>query len=170
MTDLIVSLAEAQAVDLIVMGTQEMRGIDRLMLGSVTKGILRRARCPVVAVRRPAHHVTKSVQDPEPVDLRKMLLCTDFSDHAHHASKYALSIAKEYGAELTVLYVLEDIPRSADLQSATEKVLKQLEESKYLEEMQLGPFDFGLLRIVAPRWVHSKQHAPRLLVETDGRN
>jgi nucleotide-binding universal stress UspA family protein len=58
-----------------------------------------------------------------------MLLCTDFSDHAHHASKYALSMAKEYGAELTLLHVLEDVPPAADLRSATEKVVKQLEDS-----------------------------------------
>ena len=41
--DLILSLAEAQAVNLIVMGTHGMRGIDRLMLGSVTEKVLRRA-------------------------------------------------------------------------------------------------------------------------------
>jgi universal stress protein A len=58
-----------------------------------------------------------------------MLLCTDFSDHARHASKYALSMAKEYGAELTLLHVLEDVPKSTDLESATEKVSKELEES-----------------------------------------
>jgi nucleotide-binding universal stress UspA family protein len=58
-----------------------------------------------------------------------MLLCTDFSDHARHASQYALSMAKEYGAELTLLHVLEDTPGSADLHSATEKAVKQLEES-----------------------------------------
>ena len=128
-TDLILSLAEAQAVNLIVMGTHGLRGIDRLMLGSVTEMILRRARCPVLAVRKPPHHVISSVRDPEPVHLRKMLLCTDFSDHARHASKYALSMAKEYGAELTLLHVLEDVPKSTDLESATEKVSKELEES-----------------------------------------
>ena len=127
-TDLILSLAEAQAVNLIVMGTHGLRGIDRLMLGSVTESILRRARCPVLAVRKPAHHVISYVHDPEPVHLRKMLLCTDFSDHAHRASEYAVSMAKEYGAELTLLHVLEDMPRSTDLESA-EKVAKQLEES-----------------------------------------
>jgi universal stress protein A len=58
-----------------------------------------------------------------------MLLCTDFSDHAHHATKYALSMAKEYGAELTLLHVLEEIPRPTDPQSETEKVVKQLEKS-----------------------------------------
>jgi nucleotide-binding universal stress UspA family protein len=128
-TDLILSLAESQAVNLIVMGTHGLRGIDRLMLGSVTDRVLRRARCPVLAVRKPAHHVVGSVHDPEPVHLRKMLLCTDFSDHAHHASKYALSMANEYGAELTLLHVLEDVPPAADLRSATEKVVKQLEDS-----------------------------------------
>jgi nucleotide-binding universal stress UspA family protein len=128
-TDLILALAEAQAVNVIVMGTHGLRGVDRLMLGSVTERVLRQARCPVLAVRKPAHHVTSSAKDPEPIHLRKVLLCTDFSDHAHHASEYALSMAKEYGAELTLLHVLEDVPGSTDIQSAREKVAKQLEES-----------------------------------------
>jgi nucleotide-binding universal stress UspA family protein len=127
-TDLILSLAEAQAVNLIVMGTHGLRGVDRLMLGSVTERVLRQARCPVLAVRKPAHHVVRPAGDPEPVHLGKLLLCTDFSDHAHHAAKYAFSMAKEYGAELTLLHVLEDLSRSTSLEGATEKVAKQLEE------------------------------------------
>jgi nucleotide-binding universal stress UspA family protein len=125
-TDLILSLAEARAVSLIVMGTHGLRGIDRLMLGSVTERVLRRARCPVLAVRKPAHHVTSSMHDPEPVRLRKMLLCTDFSDHAHRASEYAVSMAKEYSADLTLLHVLETFPSSTDVESATMEVLEQL--------------------------------------------
>ena len=38
-------------------------------------------------------------------------------------------MAKAYGAELRLLHVLEDVPRSADLESVSEKVSKQLEES-----------------------------------------
>ena len=128
-TDLILSLAKTRAVNLIVMGTHGLRGIDRLMVGSVTHRVLRRAPCPVLAVRKPAHHLTSSAHDPEPVHLRKMLLCADFSDHAHRASEYAVSMAKEYGAELMLLHVLEDVPRSADLEIAIEKVAKQLKES-----------------------------------------
>ena len=124
-TDLILSLAEAQSVNLIVMGTHGLRGIDRLMLGSVTERVLRRARCPVLAVRKPAHHVVSSVHDPEPVHLRKLLLCTDFSDYAHHAAEYAFSMAEEYGAELMLLHVLEAIPTSSDLQGATGKVVSE---------------------------------------------
>jgi nucleotide-binding universal stress UspA family protein len=127
-TDLILSLAQSQAVNLIVMGTQELRGLDRLMMGSVTEKVLRQARCPVLAVRKPAHHVINSVRDPEPIHLRRMLLCVDFSDLSCHAAEHAFSMAKEYGAELILLHVLGEAPRSADLQSATEKVVKQLEE------------------------------------------
>jgi hypothetical protein len=54
-TDLILGLAEAKAVNLIVMGTHGLRGIDHLALGSVTEKVLRKAPCPVLAVRKPAH-------------------------------------------------------------------------------------------------------------------
>ena len=116
-------------MNLIVMGTHGLRGIERLMLGSVTERVLRRARCPVLAVRKPAHHVISSVQDPEPVHLRKMLLCTDFSDHSHRASEYAVSMAKEYGAELTLLHVLETFPSSTDVENKTMEVLEQLDQT-----------------------------------------
>lgn len=127
-TDSILSLAAAQAANLIVMGAHGLRGFDRLVLGSVAEKVLRRAGCPVLTVRKPAHHIISQVHDPEPVHLRKLLLCVDFSDLAHHASKYAFSMAKEYGAELTLLHVLEEIPRSMDLESATAQVIKRLEE------------------------------------------
>jgi nucleotide-binding universal stress UspA family protein len=128
-TDLILSLAEAQAVNLIVMGTHGLRGLDRLMLGSVTERVLRRARCPVLAVRKPPHHVLGPQHDPEPVHLRTIILCMDFSDHAHRASEYAFSLAKEYGAELTLLHVLEDFPESTDLQMETEKALERVDQT-----------------------------------------
>ena len=54
-TDLILRLAEAEAVNLIVIGTHGLRGLDHLTLGSVTEKVLRKARCPVLAVRKPAH-------------------------------------------------------------------------------------------------------------------
>ena len=128
-TDLILSFAEAQAVNLIVMGTHGLRGIDRLMLGSVTERVLRKARCPVLAVRKPAHDFVSPGGDADPINLKRIVLCMDFSDHAHRALNYALSIAREYNAELTLLHVLEHLRGSTDLQSVTAKVTKQLKES-----------------------------------------
>lgn len=128
-TDTILSFAGAQSVDLIVMGTHGLRGIDRLMLGSVTERVLRRARCPVLAVRKPAHHVADAGKDPEPIRIRRIVLCSDFSDHAHRASQYAVSMAKEYRAELVLLHVLEEFPRSQDYEVATTAALTELDQS-----------------------------------------
>jgi nucleotide-binding universal stress UspA family protein len=127
-SDEVLSFAEAQAVNLIVMGTHGLRGIDRLMLGSVTERVLRKARCPVLAVRKPVHDFVSTGGNADPINLKRIVLCMDFSDHAHHALHFAFSIAREYNAELTLFHALEHVPGSSGLQSATTKATKQLKE------------------------------------------
>jgi nucleotide-binding universal stress UspA family protein len=41
--------------------------------------------------------------------MKKVLVPTDFSDSARHALTYGVSFAKEYGAELVLLHVVENI-------------------------------------------------------------
>lgn len=160
-TDLILSLAETRGVSLIVMGTHGLRGIDRLMLGSITERVLRRAKCPVLAVRKPAHHLVGSERNPEPVHLRKIVLCTDFSDHAHRASEYALSMATEYGAELTLLHVLETFPSSTEIENVTREALQQLDETVPSDQRR-GSNVRSLVRIGKPY-----QQIIQLAVETE---
>jgi nucleotide-binding universal stress UspA family protein len=47
----IVSYAESEGVDLIVMGTRGRSGFKRILLGSVASGVLLYAHCPVMTVR-----------------------------------------------------------------------------------------------------------------------
>jgi nucleotide-binding universal stress UspA family protein len=47
----IVSAAEAERADLIVIGTHGREGVTRLLLGSVSDHVVRHARCPVLVVR-----------------------------------------------------------------------------------------------------------------------
>ncbi len=47
----IVEAAEAESVDLIVVGTHERGAVGRLFLGSVSDHVVRHARCPVMVVR-----------------------------------------------------------------------------------------------------------------------
>lgn len=49
--DEILTFADAQKVDLIVLGTHGRSGLARLFLGSVAEGVLRRAKVPVLVVR-----------------------------------------------------------------------------------------------------------------------
>ncbi len=124
----ILRFAEQQAVDLIVMGTHGRQGFDRLTMGSVTEKVMRKACCPVLVVRKPTHDFVGPGREGDPVQLRKIVFCTDFSEHSDRALRYALSLAMEYDSELTLLHVLEAIPTATDLQTATADVLRQLQD------------------------------------------
>ncbi len=105
--DSILALAEEQRVDVIAMGTHGRRGLDRLMTGSTLERVLRKARCAVLAVHEPVRHFVSPANPDEPVQLQRILWCTDFSDNSPRALEFALSLALEYHAELTLLHVLE---------------------------------------------------------------
>jgi nucleotide-binding universal stress UspA family protein len=122
----VLQFAEQNAIDLIVMGTHGRDSADRHTLGSVTERVLRNASCPVLAIRKPEHSFVTPGAGRNVVSLRKILYCTDFSKDAKLASDYAFSLAMEYGAEITLLHVLENIPRSEDAQSAIHEVKETL--------------------------------------------
>jgi len=50
-TDEIVRVADSLSADMIVMGTHDSVGLERLLLGSVAEAVVRRARCSVLVVR-----------------------------------------------------------------------------------------------------------------------
>lgn len=125
--DAILGFAEKQKVDLIVMGTHGRRGVDRLVIGSVTERVLRKSPPPVLAVRKPAHDFV-SPHEQDPVSLRRVLFCTDFSDTARKAFGYAVSLASEYKAELTLLHVIEDRGTNKRLQAGAAS-LEELKKS-----------------------------------------
>jgi nucleotide-binding universal stress UspA family protein len=127
-SDSILAYAEAQEVDLIVMGTHGRRGFDRLMLGSVTERVLRKASCPVLTVNNPLHDFIDSEKKPGPIHLSRILFCTDFSENSQRALDYAISLAAEYAAELTLLHVLEDSPDAANVQQAIARATEQLDK------------------------------------------
>ena len=127
-TNVILDLAEGQAVSLIVMGTHGLRGIEHLTLGSVTEKVLRKARCPVLAVCKAAHHFAAQAGVPELAEVQRILYCTDFSEYSQQAWNHAVSLAVEYHAKLTLLHVLEDVSSSSDIEDETAKALQRLEE------------------------------------------
>jgi nucleotide-binding universal stress UspA family protein len=51
--DSILDSAQTLSCDLIVMGTHGRRGISHTISGSVAEAVLRKAHCPVIAVRSP---------------------------------------------------------------------------------------------------------------------
>ncbi|MGO8786718.1 MAG: universal stress protein [Terriglobia bacterium] len=135
--DSILTFAEAQKADLIVMGTHGRRGFDRLMLGSVTERVMRKASCPVLVVHKPSHDFIIPDSRQDAVNLNRILFCTDFSANSRRALDYALSLAAEYGAELTLVHVLENIPPSTS-KEATAKAAERLDKLIPLEMHKSG--------------------------------
>jgi nucleotide-binding universal stress UspA family protein len=127
--DSILSFAQEQKSDLIVMGTHGLRGFDRLMLGSVTDRVMRKAICPVLAVREPPHDLAAAGQEQRYTHrLNRILACTDFSEDSERALDYALSATAEYDAELTLLHVLERVASPNHTEQAIAEATEQVEK------------------------------------------
>ena len=94
-------IADARDVDLIVIGTHGAERWNRLVMGSVAESIAHTAKCPVLTIgprvfRRPNFEVS----------FKHIIFATDFSADSAHATPYALSLAEEYGAKITLVHVL----------------------------------------------------------------
>ena len=94
-------LVSDQNIDLIVMGTHGSGGIDKLMLGSTAEKVVRHATCPVLTVG-PCVRVLSLDR------FRNILYATDFSSGSLRALNYALSLAEEDRAELTMMHIIEN--------------------------------------------------------------
>jgi nucleotide-binding universal stress UspA family protein len=96
----ILDQAERLHADLIVMGTHGLGGFERFVLGSVTERVLRKASSPVLTVPPVAE---TSAQLPY-----KRLLCPiDFSEPSLAGLRFAISLASEADARLTLLHVID---------------------------------------------------------------
>jgi nucleotide-binding universal stress UspA family protein len=102
----ILAKAEEMRCDLLVMGTHGRSGFERLVLGSVTEKVLRKATCPVLSVPRNVADAVPAL----PVIFKRIVCAVDFSDCSMHALDYALSLAQETNAQLTVVHVIEVPP------------------------------------------------------------
>jgi nucleotide-binding universal stress UspA family protein len=57
----ILAFAEEENIDLIVMASHGRTGLSRLLMGSITEGVMRKAHCPVLVVKQP-------IGEPETVE------------------------------------------------------------------------------------------------------
>ncbi len=104
-----------ESIDLVVMGTHGRSGFDRFVVGSVTEKVMRKANCPVLIIRKPAHDFVDDKSLAEPVHLRRILACTDFSAHSERAVRYAASLAAAHHAELSLVHVLASVPEDGEI-------------------------------------------------------
>ncbi len=86
--------------DLIVVGTTGRTGLGKALQGSVAEQVFRLAPCPVLTVgprvRRPV---------PRVIEFRKMVYGASLEEGALGAAAYAVSLAQEHQAHLTLVHV-----------------------------------------------------------------
>ncbi len=109
-------------VGLIVMGTHGLGGFRKLLLGSTTEQVLRRTEWPVLAV--PAGAVSAPAAEHPGVQLKRILVATDFRESAMAAVQWAGDLASDVAAPVVVAHVVEPVvvsplwqPLVADLDS-----------------------------------------------------
>ncbi len=87
-------------IDLIVAGTHGRRGVRRFLLGSVTEELVRHAECPILTIPK------SEAPALETIDIRRILVPTDFSKHSKEALLYAKELARLFGAQIDLLHVV----------------------------------------------------------------
>jgi nucleotide-binding universal stress UspA family protein len=95
--------ADGMPADLIVMGTHGRSGFDKLALGSTAEKVLRKASCPVLTVP-PAAGLAR-----EPARYTHVIAAVDFSDESARGFEAAVALAREAGARVTAVHVVDDI-------------------------------------------------------------
>lgn len=92
-------LVREHNIDLVVISTGGRKGLAKLLLGSVAEQVFRNAECPVLTV---GPHAARWESDGH---LRHILYATDFGPESVHGLPYAMSLAEENHARLTLLHV-----------------------------------------------------------------
>jgi nucleotide-binding universal stress UspA family protein len=117
------------AADLVVVGTSSRAGLGKVLLGSVAEEMIREAPCPVLTV---GLHVVAEAS----AGVHSIVCAADFSPESLRAAEFAVSLAHEYQAHLTLVHVVEGVPRKSP------HLAMQLMERRLREMI---PLESGLL-------------------------
>jgi nucleotide-binding universal stress UspA family protein len=103
--DVISQALDEKDIDLLVMGTHGDKSVKKLFLGSTAETASRHANCPVLTA---GPHVELGSGER----FHHILYATDFSSGSLRALTYALALAEDDHAELTLFHVIESKPAS----------------------------------------------------------
>jgi len=120
-------------IDLVVVSTHGRTGLGRVLLGSVAEAVFREAPCPVLTVG------PRLSADPQwMLKIKEILYATDMTPQSAAAARYAISLAQENQARLTILNV-QPPPKTGELVESERYVTSTLRllEKLVPEEAQL---------------------------------
>lgn len=101
----IIEAARRSHAGVIVLPSHGRTGIDRLVFGSVCERVIRHSPVPVLTIKHPEQDYIRAAEMS--VRIERILFPTDFSDFSLKALPYAVSLAREFDAELMLTHVAE---------------------------------------------------------------
>lgn len=90
-------------IDLVVLGTHGREGFGRLMMGSIAEEIIRRVTCPVLTIGPRV-----AARMPGEAEFKEIIFATNFGMESCAATPYAISLAQEFQARLTLVNVVTE--------------------------------------------------------------
>lgn len=106
-SEAILQTARKLKTGLIVMGTHGLGGFRKLLLGSTTERLLQTTEWPILAV--PPGAVNAPAVEHPGIQLKKILLATDFRESAMSATQWAADLASDVAAPLVLAHVVEPV-------------------------------------------------------------
>jgi nucleotide-binding universal stress UspA family protein len=156
--DVLQDMIQQHCLDLIVLGTHGRRGLRKLLLGSVAEEVFRMAPCPVLTVGPKASEIQSM-----DVRLDHILYPLEFVPDTSDAAAYAISLAEEYHARLTIMKIFAEMVPPADVNAAVEEPVKHWMDDHILMESDLrqrtsfaprfGPTAEAILKFASDRAV-----------------
>ena len=103
-SEVLIDLVRREHIDLAILGTHGHQSFKKMVLGSIAEEVFRMAPCPVLTIG------PRSVSAPANIELRHVLYLAQFAPDSSEAAKYAVSLAQQYAANLTIMHVRKDMP------------------------------------------------------------
>jgi len=153
--EVILDVAQGKNADLIVLGTYGRKGLNRLLMGSVTSGVIAEAPIDVLVVKKPCTECTG--------EYKSILVLYDGSDFSKRALGRACELSKVDKAAVTVLYV---IPRYEEMLDffKTDSIRNSLMQEA--EKITKSAKEFASLQGTTVFTQISEGHAPDTIAET----
>jgi nucleotide-binding universal stress UspA family protein len=90
---------KSENIDLVILGTNSLRGIERLVFGSTAEEVLRKSPCPVMTVGPRVLNTEVTVEGP-------IIFATNFDDATIHAIRHAALLSQLMKSSVRCLHVL----------------------------------------------------------------
>jgi nucleotide-binding universal stress UspA family protein len=136
--------------DLIVMGSQGLGGVRKLMLGSTAQRVLRGTQKPVLAIPKGVGFKQGTTQSPAEL-LGRILVATDFREGSSAAVPLATELARDLAVPIVFVHIVQPVVVPERWRELVEGVDEQnvVHAQRQLEDVSTGLSDVSTQREVS---------------------